>query len=326
MPDGRFHYYQNLSPTNFAANPGVPAAAAGRRATENGNFFDVLLLRNTNKGNARNYTIGLEKPFKDNWYGKLSYTYGEANEPNPGAEARAITNWSQRPVFNANEEISATSNFEIRDRLTLALNYKHSFFADLDTTFSLFGEGRTGRKFSYVFRNDANGDNANASNDLFYVPANRDDVGFRDVVINGTTISAQQQADLFWAYIESNDYLNGRLGQAAGRNGQSAPWVTQFDFRLTQELPGLFDVKSELYLDILNIGNLINDEYGFIDDTGFGGVVGVADFLGTEQKPGAALGTQRYVYRFTQAPTEFVRQDTRGQSRWGAQLGLRMTF
>ncbi len=324
LPDGRIHYYQNLNPTGFT-NPGTPATSAGRRATENANFFDVLLLRNTNKGKTRNYTIGLEKPMLDNWYAKLSYTLGESSEPNPGAEARAITNWSQRPVFNTNEEVSATSNFEISDRLTLALSYKHAFFADLNTTFSLFGEGRTGRKFSYVFRNDANGDNANASNDLFYVPTDRNDVGFRDIVVNGvTTVTAQQQADLFWSYIESNSYLNERRGQATARNGQDAPWVTQFDFRLTQELPALFDTKSEVYLTILNIGNLINDRYGYIDDTGFGGTVGVADFIGTEQKPGAA--GQRYVYRFTGAPSEFVRQDTRGQSRWGAQLGFRVSF
>jgi outer membrane receptor protein involved in Fe transport len=324
LPDGRIHYYQNLSPTNFTNLNGQPAAGAGRRATENANFFDVLVLRNTNKGKTRNYTIGLEKPMLDNWYAKLSYTLGESSEPNPGAEARAITNWSQRPVFNTNEEVSATSNFEISDRITLALSYKHAFFADLNTTFSLFGEGRTGRKFSYVFRNDANGDNANAPNDLFYVPRDRNDVGFRDVVVNGATVTAAQQADLFWSYIESNEYLNERRGQAAARNGQDAPWVTQFDFRLTQELPALFDTKSEIYLDILNIGNLINDRYGFIDDTGFGGTVAVADFIGTEQIAGAS--SPRYVYRFTGAPNEFVRQDTRGQSRWGAQLGIRVSF
>jgi hypothetical protein len=323
LPDGRIHYYQSTNPANFS-NPASPSAGAGRRSTENANFFDVLLLRNTNKGGARNYTLTLEKPFENKWYAKASYTYGEADEPNPGAEARAITNWSQRPAFNANEELSAPSNFEIRDRLTLALNYRDQFFGQLNTTFSVFGEGRSGRNFSYVFRNDANGDNANAANDLFYVPLDQNDVGFRDVVVGGRTITAAEQSTLFWNYIQGNADLNSRRGQAVSRNSGTAPWVTQFDLRITQELPELWRAKGEVYLDLLNFGALISDRYGRIDDTN--GLVTVADFIGTEQKPNAALGTQRYVYRFTGAPTEFTRQDNRGQSRWAAQLGLKFNF
>jgi outer membrane receptor for ferrienterochelin and colicin len=324
LPDGRYHYYQNTSTANFT-NPSSPAAAAGRRFGENANFLDVLLLRNSTKGNARNLTVGLEKPMKDNWYGRLSYTYGRAQEPNPGNEARAITNWSQRPNFNANEEISSTSNFEIKDRLTLALSYKAEWFDNAPTTFALFGEGRTGRSFSYVFKNDANGDNANANNDLFYVPRDRNDVGFRDVTVNGTTITAAQQADNFWRYIDGNGYLSARKGQATGRNAGVAPWVSQFDMRITQALPSFFDTKTELYLDLLNIGNMLNKDWGRIDDTS-GGLVGVAEFVGTEQMPNAVPGTQRYVYRFTTPPSEYVRQDTKGQSRWAAQIGLKVSF
>ena len=217
LPDGRFHYYQSTNPANFN-NPPSPAAAAGRRFSENANFLDVLLLRNTSKCNVRNMTVSLEKPMKDNWYSKFSYNYGRAKEPNPGNEARAITNWSQRPNFNANEEVTSTSNFEIQDRLTLATLYKANWFAGAPTTFALFGEGRTGRSFSYVFKNDANGDNANANNDLFYVPRDRNDVGFRDITVNGAVISAAQQADNFWRYVEGNRYLSSRRGQATARN------------------------------------------------------------------------------------------------------------
>lgn len=324
LPDGRFHYYQSTNPANFN-NPSSPAAAAGRRFSENANFLDVLLLRNTSKGNARNMTVSLEKPMKNNWYSKFSYTYGRAKEPNPGNEARAITNWSQRPNFNANEEVTSTSNFEIQDRLTLATLYKADWFAGAPTTFALFGEGRTGRSFSYVFKNDANGDNANANNDLFYVPRDRNDVGFRDVTVNGAVISAAQQADNFWRYVEGNRYLSSRRGQATGRNAGVAPWVSQFDLRITQALPSFYDAKTELYLDLLNVGNLLNKDWGRIDDTS-GGLVGVAEFVGTEQMPNAVPGTQRYVYRFTTPPSEYVRQDTKGQSRWAAQFGFKVTF
>lgn len=326
LPDGRFHFYQNTSPSNFN-NPSSPAAGAGRRFSENANFLDVLRLRNSSKGKTQNLTLSLEKPYQDNWYGKVSYTFGRAEEPNPGNEARAITNWSQRPNFNANEEVSSTSNFEIRDRFTLALSYKADWIPNAPTTFALFGESRIGRTFGYVFRNDANGDNANIANDLFYVPRGRADVGFRDIVVNNVVVtSAQQQADAFWAYIESDSYLNSQRGQVVGRNSQNAPWVSQFDLRITQALPELYSTKAELFLDLQNIGNMISNKYGRVDDTS-GGLIGVADFVGTELAPGSAVGgPQRYVYRFAAAPSEFVRQDNRGQSRWAAQLGFKLTF
>jgi hypothetical protein len=321
LPDGRYHYWQNPVPGNFTSTAGTPAASAGRRYNEAANFIDVLLLRNTNKGKAQNLTLSLEKPMEENWGGKLAYTFGRASEPNPGFEARAITNWSQNPIVNANEENDSPSNFEIRDRLTLSFNYRHAFFEGLYTKMGLFGEGRSGRNFSYVFANDANGDNANANNDLFYVPLDRNDVGFRDIT-GGLT--AQQQADLFWAYIDGNEYLSSRRGQTVGRNATRNPWITQFDIHLAQDLPSLGSVKPEVYLDIANVGNLLNKDWGLIDETPTPLIVSVAQFAGIEAAPTAS--GSRYVYRFTQRPSEFVRQDSRAQSRWAAQIGLRLTF
>jgi hypothetical protein len=325
LPDGRFHYWQSTSYNNFSANPAAPAAGAGRRFGENANFLDVLQLRNTTKGKATNVTVGLEKPLEESWGGKIAYTYGRASEPNPGFEARAITNWSQRPVFNANEEIDAPSNFEIRNRMTMSFTYRHQFFADLFSTMSIFGERRSGRNFSYVYLNDANGDNANSSNDLFYVPLDRNDVAFRDIVnaAGVVTQSAATQANLFWNYIEGNEYLNSHRGQVAGRNAGRNPWVTQLDVRFAQELPGFGSIKPEVYLDIANVGNLISSKYGRIDETPTPLVAGVASFAGTEANP---LGGTRYIYRFTAAPNIFVRQDNRAQSRWAAQVGLRFAF
>jgi hypothetical protein len=320
LPDGRFHYWQNTAGTNFTNVNGAPGSGAGRRFNEAANFFDVLVLRNTSKGKAQNLTLSLEKPMEESWGGKLAYTYGRASEPNPGNEARAITNWSQNPIVNANEEIDSRSNFEIRDRLTMVFNYRHAFFGEYYTKFGLFGEGRSGRNFSYVFANDANGDNANANNDLFYVPLDRSQVSFRDIP-GGRT--AQQQADAFWAYIESNEYLNSRRGQTVERNGAQNPWITQFDLHIGQDLPGFGTVKPEIYLDIANVGNLINKKYGLIDETGGNLTANVAQFAGVEANP---TGGTRYIYRFASDPAPFVRQDNRAQSRWAAQLGLRLTF
>ena len=85
----------------------------------------------------------------------------------------------------------------IRDSISGALTFKKAFFGDYATTASVFYEGRSGRPFSYVFWNDANGD-SRTFNDLFYVPKGPGDVVFTNLTQNGvTTTGAQQEAAFF---------------------------------------------------------------------------------------------------------------------------------
>ena len=64
-----------------------------------------------------------------------------------------------------------------------SINWEHAFFGDYKTKVGMFYEGRSGRPFSYIFYNDANGDAAATTgagyfNDLFYVPNGPGDVVF----------------------------------------------------------------------------------------------------------------------------------------------------
>lgn len=307
LPDGRTFFWSSVAETGFT-NPASPTA--GRRNGNNPAFNDVLLLRTTNKGNARNATLSLEKPMENNWFAKLAYTYGEAEDPNPGTSSRAISNWNSRIIFNPNEEVSARSNYAIKDRFTAAFTYQHYFFEGLATRFSAFWEARSGRPFSYVFLGDANGDNI-SGNDLFYVPSGPGDVFFR----------TPEQETAFFRWLETNQYLNSRRGQVVERNASNMPWARSIDLRISQELPAFFDVKGTVFLDILNFGNLLDEDWGVIDEVGFPFGVPVARFAGVRNG--------RYVYDYTfgeAGPTLFQRRDARGQSRWQAQLGIRLAF
>ena len=83
----------------------------------------------------------------------------------------------------------------------------------------------------------------------------------------------------FWAYVESNDYLNSHRGQVAERNGARGKDVNQFDVRVSQELPGFFgDNKAEVWMDILNVGNLLNEDWGKVDEVAFPGSFGVVEY------------------------------------------------
>ena len=94
--------------------------------------------------------------------------------------------------------------------------------------------------------------------------------------------------------------------------------------RLTQELPGLFKGhKSEIWLDIQNIGNLINKDWGHIMDYGF--------FANQRVLSSPGMYNGKYVYNFTtpDAPTA-ANGDAdgfnTGVSQWSVQVGFRYSF
>mgnify|MGYP003407943602 CR=1 FL=1 len=89
-----------------------------------------------------------------------------------------------------------------------------------------------------------------------------------------------ERLEAFDAYIESNGYLDSNRGSVAKRNAVTSPWVHQFDVRISQEIPLFRETRGEVFLDILNISNLINDEWGHIDQAPFPYQLQVARFAG----------------------------------------------
>ena len=65
--------------------------------------------------------------------------------------------------FNGNEEVESSSRYEIKDRVTGHLNWKHKFFFGDVPSVGLVYEGRSGRPYSYIYVNDANGDTRTAT-------------------------------------------------------------------------------------------------------------------------------------------------------------------
>ena len=312
--DGRALYWSNqgYNPANWRAD-GTNPSGSGVSSRQNRlrAFNDAIIARPTNKGGSQQASLSFTKPMsaESDWFWMAAYTYTNADEVSPLTSSTSGSQGGNINTFNPNEEVNATSSYEIRNRLSGAISWSHSFFEDLDTTFSLFGESRSGRPFSYVFDNDANGD-GRFGNDLLYVPTGPGDVVFG---------SAAEEAG-FWAYIESNDYLNSHRGEVVARNGDRGKDVNQFDVRVSQELPGFFgDNKAEVWMDILNVGNLLNKDWGRIDEVAFPGSLGVVEYGGID----AATG--RYVYRFN-TPDSTRIYDDRGISRWSVQVGFRYEF
>jgi len=98
--------------------------------------------------------------------------------------------------------------------------------------------------------------------------------------------------------------------------------VHSFDLRISQELPGLFKShKSEIWIDVMNVGNLLNKKWGQIyDQTPYTDMRAV-NFVGID------AATNRYIYNFDESRVYKLNlYDGEGQSRWAVQVGFKYKF
>ncbi|MFY2765407.1 TonB-dependent receptor [Arenimonas sp. MALMAid1274] len=312
-PDGRELYWNanGYNPANWnAAGQGTGTTS---RASSNSSFGNVILARPSDKGHGEMLTVSLSKPMSNDWAWSLAYTYADATDVSPLTSSTSNSNWNGRMIFNPNEEVEATSNYLVKDRFSGALQWRRNFFGDYKTEFAVFYEGRRGKPYSWTYINDFNGDGI-AGNDLMYIP-NPGEVSFRDRNGNGT---GDEEA-AFWAIINANPELRGNVGQVVDRNNSYNPWINSFDVRISQELPGFFKGnKTVIALDILNVGNLLNKDWGQINEIGFPSNRSFVWYNGLD-----AQG--RYVYNVGGVEDPVNRQ-ARGESSWAAQLTLRYEF
>lgn len=308
-PDGRPIFWEDPT-TGSGAN----------RFNRDPAFNDVLLTRSTSKGDGQNLTVSLTKPSNEgDWFWQAAYSFSDATEASPLTSSRAISNWRNQASFDPNEIISARSSYVVRDRFTAAVTWSHAFFGDYKTSVGLFYEGRSGAPYSWVYSNDANGDNI--VNDLLYIPSGPGDVVFQDIP-GGMT--AAQQSDLFWQVVADNPELARRRGDAMERNDSTMSWRNNFDLRISQELPGFFDGnKALIWVDIFNVGNLIDKEWGQSDEILFNDGAGAFARNFVTYK-GIDPDTGKYIYEVTSGAENFVARDL--PSRWAVQVGFSYKF
>ncbi len=313
--DGRDMYWSNPyagTGVRAGSNTNVGAIADTLPGYENitGWHNDgVILLKNTDKGRSTQFTASLSKPLTDTWGWSLGYTYTDATEVSPLTSSRAISNWNGVLGVNPNDVVASTSNYEIKNRVTGSLQFRKAFFGDNYTTVSVFYEGRSGLPYSWRFLNDANGDGY--SNDLFYVPAGRGDVLFT---------GGASMEDAFFSWLDGNDQLERYSGDIAPRNSARNKWVNTFDLRVSQELPAFFKGhKAEIWLDVMNVGNLLNKDWGKVSYASPFSGRGAASFAGIDQATG------KYIYNFDESKVTPVNL-TDWESRWSLQVGFRYKF
>ena len=302
LPDGRNLYDKDPS---------------GRREFEIEGFDNVFLLTNTSLGKSANYTIKLEKPKREGFYWSFGYTYGSAKSVNDGRGSSASSIWGANKAKNPNDNTTATSDFEVRHRLVGVVSYQMKLLKNSKTTVSMVYDGRTGRPFSYTyFRTDMNRD-SNFSNDLIYIPSGRDD----PLVL----FTRETEKDAFWEFVENNRGLSLFKGQVVPRNTGRDPWIHQFDFKFVHEVTFLKRHRVEFSAAILNIGNLINSDWGLIRRTNSGNF----PLLEARHFPDGSGNTNgKFVYRFLDSllDEDRISATTQLSSRWSILMGVKYRF
>jgi hypothetical protein len=233
--------------------------------------FNPVVLGNAKDGYSWFVTAKLDKRFSNGLQASLAYTRSEQRILYDGIGDQLLNTWSLTPISNTgNDPGLSYSNFNVPHRVIANLSYRKEFLKNLATGISVFYEGSNQGRFSYTYSSDFNRDGQN--NDLMYIPKDASEITFvnrpASNATSGVAYTAQQQSDLFFAFVEQDEYLSSHKGQYAERNGGKLPWRNQVDLRLTQDIfknIGATKNNFQFTVDILNFGNLLNSEWGTID-------------------------------------------------------------
>lgn len=289
-----------LTPTSAAAL-GISAAVAPNGAAPDGrplfnpnryqnslkrtSGFDILLT-DTSKGDSLIWAVGLDKTFP--WGLDIDYTYTHQNvrDVNPATSSVASSNYLNNLTADPNHPALSTSNYQILYENRLSINFEHKFVGDLNTSFRLFLYNRAGLPFSYAFcptassvcgpAQGANFDelfgqfSTTTMHQLLYVP--KADATGNVTATSDPKVTYGSGFDItgFNNFLHASKLIRFN-GQIAPRNGFRSSDVNSGDIQIAQEIPGLFPngAKGEVYLDVINVLNLINPNWGIDSQVGF---------------------------------------------------------
>lgn len=298
--------------------------AAGLQVRLNCNVQNAIVLKNQDVGSAWNAAFALERGFRNGFFAKAAYSYGMSrNTVDPGSIAGG--SFTGNPIVrDGNNPGVGISGTAAGHRYFVTASYERRYFDFGKTGISFYFEGRNAGNTSYTFSGDLNGDGI-ANNELIYVPKDRSEMNFEAYTpTGGRLFSVQEQQDAFEAFINQDSYLQSRRGQYAERGAVFLPMVYNADVSITQDIfASLGGQKNtlQLRLDILNFGNLLNDNWG-------------QGLRAINNRPLVARGADangRALYRMANLnPTTLLSKSferTAGTGDvWRMQLGLRYIF
>ena len=274
------------------------------------------VLTNTNKGSAFNSSIKVQKTFDNGLFASLAYNYLKSQDVNSIEAEITGDAFAFNPALgNVNDAVLSDSKYGDTHRFIGVGSKKWKYGNDKwATTVSTFFEYAQGGRFNYTYGGDINNDGA-TGNDLIYIPTSAE---INSMIFTGGV----SQGTAFDAFINQDNYLSDRRGQYAARYGALSPWRGKWDFKIMQDYN--FKISSasnktntiQFSIDVLNLGNLINSDWGLVQ-------------VPTSVQPiGVSVNqtTKVPTYTFNGTQTKTFNYDASLLSRWQAQFGIRYIF
>jgi hypothetical protein len=223
------------------------------------------VIKNQNQNRSQNISGAVTKNMTHGFSFKGGFNYGVSRslvEPS----STAGSSWAgvfQGIVNDPNNPALAYSQNSPGKRVFFTASYSAQYFGFGQTGFSVFYDGHTNGNTSYLFASDANGDGQ--TNDLIYIPKDQSEMNFKPLTVSGKTYTAADQAAAFDTLINADSYLSSHRGQYAERNAVFLPMVNRIDLSISQDVFGKLGGRKhsgQIRLDITNVGNLLNKEWG----------------------------------------------------------------
>ena len=312
------------------------------------NKTDVVFL-DTNKGFERQLSFWVGKEWKEGlWRGlsvNYSFTHMQNQDVGSGTSSVATSSFRQTAITDPNGAVLANSNYLIKNANKLIIEYDHKWFGDNFTRIGIFAQQRTGLPFSYTFQDQATGSGASTgmfgenslytttNRQLLYVPQTNGSgvVTFTsDPHVQYAASFTQAQLDNFNAFLQTTGLIK-YAGKITPRNAFFSRPVGTIDMHLAQEFPanflGLPDMgKVEAYMDIQNLGNLIDPHWGVISQTGFPYFLSPVVARNCQFTAAACTGGVQNKFQFDSFTRKFQSSNFDNVSTWQIKIGMRYRF
>jgi len=274
-----------------------------------GSKASAFVFTNSDKGRTLNATFKAQKSFENGLYVMAAYNYLNSKDVNSIEAEITGDAFAFNPVLgNSNNETLAYSKYGDTHRFigVASKTWQYGSNDQWGTTLSTFIEYAQGGRFSYTYGGDINNDGSGV-NDLIYIPTAAE--------VTQMQFSGTGQAAAFEQFIQKDDYLSGRRGSYAERYGALAPWRGKWDMKFIQELKVSKTNAIQFSIDILNVGNMINSDWGLVQQPNAVQPIGVS-----------VDGTGTPTYTFNPDLKDSFVYDAGLLSRWQMQFGLRYSF
>jgi hypothetical protein len=288
-------------------------------------FSEVIDLRNQSRNHSSQIAVKLNKPMRDRFGWSAAYAFSRVRDVQTApSQFSANENWqSGRTLSGRHADLSPTrSSLDVPHRVILTATYA-AIWHRWTTDISFYYIGESGLPYTYLAsvspqKGDLNADGSNL-NDPIYVP--RTTADSTEIRFAGTPSEVASQQVALDAFIDRAPCLRHQRGKVMARNSCRAPWSNTTNASLRQSLPSYGRHTLSFQLDVFNVLNLINRDWGQVRLVPSGANVGLLEHVSQTVGP---VATSQSVFRFD--PKLVGLSTANVESAFQLQIGVRYGF